>query len=65
MGDGRTGWSARARRAATIAPGEEVPTARLIRLLDQVGDRAGALRLYEELRQRLLDEFQVAPFSPD
>ena len=50
-----------ARRGAAILPGEEVPTARLIRLLDQSGDRAGALRVYEELRERLLEEFQVAP----
>ena len=50
-----------ARRAAAIAPGNEAVTARLIRLLDQTGDRAGALRTYEELRERLRDEFQVAP----
>ena len=50
-----------ARREVALLPGEEVPTARLIRLLDQSGDRAGALRVYEELRQRLRDEFQVAP----
>ena len=52
------GW---ARRAAVIVPGDEVITARLIRLLDQSGDRAGALREYERLRQRLWEEFQVAP----
>ncbi len=50
-----------ARRAAEIAPGDEVVVARLIRLLDQNGDRAGALRTYEELRERLREEFQVAP----
>ena len=50
-----------ARRAATITPGDEVVTAELIRLLDLSGDRAGALRVYEGMRQRLRDEFQVAP----
>ena len=50
-----------ARRAVTIAPGDEVIAARLIRLVHQSGDRAGALREYERLRQRLKDEFQVAP----
>ena len=50
-----------ARRAVLMAPGDEVITARLIRLLDQTGDRAGALREYERLRLRLKEEFQVAP----
>ena len=44
-----------------VATSFEAVTARLIRLLDQTGDRAGALRTYEELRERLRDEFQVAP----
>ncbi len=52
------GW---ARQATLIAPGDEVVIGRLVRLLDQTGDRAGALREYERLRQRLRDEFQVAP----
>lgn len=51
-------WAA---RAAEIAPGDEVIAARLIRLQDQSGDRAGALRTYEALRERLKQEFQVAP----
>ncbi len=50
-----------ARRAASISLGDELLAARLIRLLDQSGDRAGALRVYEDIRQRLKDEFQVAP----
>jgi len=50
-----------ARRATEVAPGDEAVTACLIRLLDQAGDRAGALRTYEELRERLREEFQVAP----
>jgi len=49
-----------ARRAAAISPGEEVVAARLIRLLDEGGDRAGALRVYESLRQLLKDEFEIA-----
>jgi DNA-binding SARP family transcriptional activator len=58
---GAIGW---ARRGLTISPGDEIMTAELIRLLDQAGDRAGALRAYEELRQRLREEFQVVP-SPE
>lgn len=50
-----------ARRAASIAPGDEHVVARLISLLDASGDRAGALRAYEALRERLRNEFQVAP----
>jgi serine/threonine-protein kinase len=50
-----------ARQATMITPEDEPATARLVRILDQSGDRAGALRVYEALRQRLLDEFQVAP----
>ena len=52
------GW---ARRAALMVPGDEVVVARLIRLLAQSGDRAGALREYDRLRLRLKEEFQVAP----
>jgi DNA-binding SARP family transcriptional activator len=44
-----------------MVPGDEVVVARLIRLLAQSGDRAGALREYERLRLRLKEEFQVAP----
>ncbi|MEO8451081.1 MAG: BTAD domain-containing putative transcriptional regulator [Gemmatimonadota bacterium] len=50
-----------ARRAWAIAPGDEPVSARLIELLDQSGDRAGALRTYEVFRQRLKTEFEVAP----
>ncbi|MFN0180206.1 MAG: BTAD domain-containing putative transcriptional regulator [Gemmatimonadales bacterium] len=53
-----------ARRAALLGRGDEAAAARLIRLLDQVGDRAGALREYDALRQRLKEEFQVPP-SPE
>ena len=50
-----------ARRAAELAPEDEAVVAWLIGLQDRNGDRAGALRTYEALRQRLRDEFQVAP----
>jgi DNA-binding SARP family transcriptional activator len=60
-GAGAVAW---ARRAADIAPEDEVVVARLIRLLAGSGDRAGALRTYDALRQRLWDEFRVAPPDP-
>lgn len=53
-----------ARRAVAIEPTNEKMTRRLIGLLDRFGDRAGALTLYEELRQRLEREYEVSP-SPE
>lgn len=50
-----------ARRSVAISPGDERIVARLIALLDAGGDRAGALRVYETLRERLKTEFDVAP----
>jgi DNA-binding SARP family transcriptional activator len=53
-----------ARWAAALLPDDERAIRRLIVLLDQVGDRAGALHAYDELAQRLTREFGVPP-SPD
>jgi DNA-binding SARP family transcriptional activator len=53
-------WS---RRAAAIAPDNEMVVARLIRLLDENGDRVGALSSYEALRRRLMEDFGAKPSS--
>jgi DNA-binding SARP family transcriptional activator len=50
-----------AKRAVTTAPDDESAVARLIRLLDQNGDRVGALQTYEALRRRLQNEFDTKP----
>jgi DNA-binding SARP family transcriptional activator len=50
-----------ARRAAQLAPDDETLTRRLIALLDRQGDRAGALRAYEEFAQRLAAEYEATP----
>jgi DNA-binding SARP family transcriptional activator/TolB-like protein len=50
-----------ARRALSLAPDDEGALRRLIVLLDQAGDRSGALRAYEEFAERLRAEFQVEP----
>lgn len=53
-----------ARRAAGLSPHNEGEQARLIRFLDEIGDRAGALAAYEELARRLRQEFDAEP-SPE
>lgn len=55
------GWAA---RGAALSPGDEQAAARHIRLLALAGDRAGALRAYDALRERLRAEYNVAP-SPE
>ena len=52
-----------ARRNAAVAPDDESVVARLILLLDQNGDRVGALNTYENLRRRLMEEYGVKPSS--
>ena len=52
------GW---ARRAVALAPLEEEPARRLITLLDQAGDRGGALAEFELLTSRPRRELEVAP----
>ncbi|HEX6559834.1 MAG TPA: BTAD domain-containing putative transcriptional regulator [Longimicrobiales bacterium] len=49
------------RRAVAIDPYKEPAHQRLIALLDQSGDRAAALRAYEELRALLRAEFDADP----
>ena len=54
-------WAA---RAALLAPYDERTAARHIWLLDRIGDRAAALRAYEDLRRRLREDLEVDP-SPE
>jgi TolB-like protein/DNA-binding SARP family transcriptional activator/Tfp pilus assembly protein PilF len=52
------GW---ARRGADLAPDDEAGVRRAVALLDRVGERAGALRLYGDLAERLRKEWGVEP----
>jgi DNA-binding SARP family transcriptional activator/TolB-like protein/Tfp pilus assembly protein PilF len=62
-GDGAEA-AAMARRAARFAPESEIELVRLIRFLDDLGDRAAALAAYDEFARRLQQEFAAAP-SPE
>lgn len=60
--DGMPGEAVRwARRAAALDAFDEPAVRRLILLLDRSGDRAGALRAFEELSTRLAREFDAEP----
>ncbi len=50
-----------ARQAVELSNGDERPLRRLIELLDRLGDRAGALRAYEEFARKLATELEVEP----
>src|SRR3989442_1118147 len=50
-----------ARRALELAPDDEAALRRVIGLLYQLGDRAGALHLYNEFARRLVEEYGVQP----
>lgn len=50
-----------ARRATALEPLDERLVRDAIGLLDRVGDRSGALRLYEAFGRRLEEEFQIEP----
>ena len=52
-----------ARRACDLDPDQEAGWRRLMTLQDETGDRAGALRTYEELAARLEREFDAKPAS--
>lgn len=60
LGDGAAAleWG---RRAVTLAPADEGVLRRLVMLLDGLGDRAGALRAYEEFARRLAEELSAQP----
>jgi DNA-binding SARP family transcriptional activator/TolB-like protein len=51
----------RARRAVTLQPFSEPGHQRVIQLLDRTGDRAAALRAFEDLRAMLRKELDVEP----
>jgi DNA-binding SARP family transcriptional activator/TolB-like protein len=50
-----------ARRAVELGPDDETAARRLLGLLDRAGDRAGAIRAYEELAARLAAEYETTP----
>ncbi len=50
-----------ARRAIVLDPDDEPAVRHLFELLDQQGDRAGAMRVYEEFAARLDREYGVEP----
>ncbi len=49
------------RWAAALQPNEEAELRRLVALLDRLGDRAGAVRAYDEFRRRFHREYQADP----
>jgi serine/threonine-protein kinase len=50
-----------ARRVAALAPSDERTLRRVLMLLERAGDRAGAIRVYEEFAERLRADYQVVP----
>jgi TolB-like protein/DNA-binding SARP family transcriptional activator len=50
-----------ARRAAALTPDDEGALRRLVLLLGRLGERAGAVRAYEEFAERLRAEYGVEP----
>lgn len=50
-----------ARRAASLSPGDEGTVRRVIELLDQLGDRAGAIQEYEAFAERLREDYDAEP----
>ncbi len=55
------GAAAWARRAASLLPDDEEMVRRLIALLDEMGDRVGAMQVYQEFSGRAASEYQVEP----
>lgn len=53
-----------ARRAASLAPEDELSLRRLVAMLDRLGDRAGALAAYDGFARRLAEEYDAEP-SPE
>ena len=52
---------ASARRAIELSDGDERPLRRLIELLERAGDRASAVRAFEEFARKLAAELEVEP----
>jgi Tol biopolymer transport system component/DNA-binding SARP family transcriptional activator len=62
---GRLGPAERwAHRATVLSPYDERAASLRISLLDRMGDRAGAVRAFEELQRRLREDLEVEP-SPE
>ncbi len=59
--ENHVGASAWARRAYALSPDDEGGLRRLLEVLDCVGDRAGALRAYEEFTDRLARDYELEP----
>jgi DNA-binding SARP family transcriptional activator len=49
------------RRAVSLAPDDEPALRRALALMEQLGDRAGALQLYHEFRARMAREYGAEP----
>jgi len=49
------------RRALALAPQNEGAVRQLMELLERIGDRVGAIRVYETFAQRLADELELTP----
>lgn len=56
--DEATRWG---RYAFSLAPEDEAELRRLLVLLDGLGDRAGAVRAYDEFARRIRDEYATTP----
>jgi serine/threonine-protein kinase len=50
-----------ARRAASLSPADETALRRLLLLLDRLGDRAAAVRAYEDFAGKLQGEYELEP----
>lgn len=50
-----------ARRAADLLPADEAVARRLVAFLHRLGDRAAAIRAYEEFTARLAQEYELEP----
>jgi DNA-binding SARP family transcriptional activator/tetratricopeptide (TPR) repeat protein len=50
-----------ARQALLLSPDDEGAVRRMIAVLDRVGDRAGALRVYEEFAHQLAADYETEP----
>jgi serine/threonine-protein kinase len=50
-----------AHRLTELSPSDETAVRRLIELLDRAGDRAGAVREYEEFQRRLARDLELEP----
>jgi serine/threonine-protein kinase len=52
------------RRAAAMAPDDEIALRRMLALFDRLGDRAAAVQVYDDFARRLKTELELAP-SPE